>query len=119
MRTTVPGVRTFVLIALFAILSVNSFAQSITSGNGKYEIGLGIGPLFFLGDLGGNSGTGKTFIKDVNLPLTKISKGIYANVYPSEWLGFRVAINHGMLEGYDSKIQEKSDGAENFVNYET
>src|SRR5918993_228872 len=68
-------------------------------------------PLFFLGDLGGNYGTGKTFIKDVNLPLTKISKGFYAAVYPSEFIGFRAAINHGKLEGYDHMVEDKG-GAE-------
>ncbi len=36
MRTTVHGVRTIVLIALFAIISLTSSAQSITTGNGKF-----------------------------------------------------------------------------------
>ena len=114
MRTTVQGVRTVALIALLAISSLTSNSQSITTGNGKIELGLGLGPLFFLGDLGGNAGVGTTFIKDVNLPLTKLSKGLYANIYPAEWLGFRFAINHGILEGDDSKIQQKGDGAESF-----
>ncbi len=114
MRTTVQGVRTVALIAFLAISSLTSNSQSITTGNGKIELGLGLGPLFFLGDLGGNAGVGTTFIKDVNLPLTKLSKGLYANIYPAEWLGFRIAINHGVLEGDDSKIQQKGDGAESF-----
>lgn len=114
MRTAVPGVRTIVLIAVLSLFSRASFSQSITSGNGKYEFGIGLGPLFFLGDLGGNSGEGTTFIKDVNLPLTRLSKGLFANVYPTEWLGFRIAINHGVLEGDDSRIQDKSSGAEQF-----
>lgn len=109
MRTIVPGVRTLVLISFLFASTLNSSAQSITTGNGKVEIGLSFGPLFFLGDLGGNHGTGKRFIKDVNLPLTNISKGIYVNLYPAEWLGFRVAINQGRLEGYDSLIKDKGD----------
>src|SRR3954469_21334835 len=104
MRTTVPGVRTLVLITFFLVLTTRSNSQSITTGNGKVEIGLGIGPLFFLGDLGGNAGIGQsTWLKDVQFPLTKLSKGIYANIYPAEWLGFRLAINQGKLDGYDSK----------------
>ncbi len=114
MRTTVPGVRTIVLITVLSLVSFASFSQSISSGNGKYEFGLGLGPLFFLGDLGGNAGVGKTFVKDVNVPLTKLSKGLYVNVYPAEWLGFRLALNHGILEGDDSKIQQKGDGAEQY-----
>jgi hypothetical protein len=103
-----------VLIAVLSLFSRTAFSQSISSGNGKYEFGVGVGPLFFLGDLGGNSGKGTTFIKDVNLPLTKLSKGLFANVYPAEWLGFRIAINHGILEGDDSKIQSKGEGAEQY-----
>jgi hypothetical protein len=113
MRTIVPGVRTLILITFFFFSSLSTFSQSITSGNGKYEFGLGIGPMFFLGDLGGNQGVGKTFVKDVNIPLTKLSKGLFVNVMPNEWLGFRLAINQGKLEGYDSLIEDKG-GAENF-----
>lgn len=114
MRTIVPGVRTLVLICLSLLLTKQSFSQSITTGNGKIEVGLGIGPLFFLGDLGGNPGVGKsTWLKDVQFPLTRLAKGIYANVYPTEWLGFRVAINQGRLEGYDSVIKDKG-GDERF-----
>jgi len=113
MRTIVLSVRTLVLIFAFAAFSNTSHSQSITTGNGKIEIGLGIGPLFFLGDLGGNQGVGTRFVKDVNFPVTKMAKGIYANIYPTEWLGFRVALNHGKLEGYDSLIKSKG-GAEDY-----
>jgi len=107
MRTIVPGVRTLVLICLFSTLGLRSFSQSITTANGRLEVGLGIGPLFFLGDLGGNHGVGTRFIKDVNLPVTNLAKGIFVNIYPAEWLGFRVALNQGKLEGYDSLINVK------------
>jgi len=108
MRTIVPGVRTLVLISSLLLLTTRSSSQSITTGNGKVELGLGIGPMFFLGDLGGNSGIGKsTWLKDVQFPLTKLSKGIYLNIYPAEWIGFRLAINQGSLEGYDSATKDK------------
>ena len=108
MRTTVLSVRTLVLICiLLATTTAKSFSQSIATGNGKIEIGIGIGPMFFLGDLGGNYGEGKRFVKDVNLPLTKLIKGAYINLYPTEWMGFRFAFNQGKLEGYDSLITDK------------
>lgn len=108
MRTIVPGVRTLVLISFLIVSTSRSYSQSITTGSGKIEVGLGIGPLFFLGDLGGNPGVGKsTWLKDVSFPLTKISEGIYANIYPAEWIGFRVAVNRGVLDGYDSIIKDK------------
>jgi hypothetical protein len=102
-----------VLICTFLSLSFSSFSQSIVSGNGKYEFGVGVGPMYFLGDLGGHTGKGTTFLKDLNMPLIKLSKGIYANVFPAEWIGFRVAVNQGVLEGYDSIIQDKG-GDERF-----
>ena len=109
MRTTVHSVRTLVLICFLSIAVTRSNSQSITTGNGKIEIGLGLGPLFFLGDLGGNHGVGTRFVKDVNLPVTNLQKGLYANIYPAEWIVLRVAVNHGMLEGYDSLIKDKGD----------
>jgi hypothetical protein len=112
MRTTVT-VRSSVLICLILILSYRGQAQSISTGNGKFELGLGIGPMFFLGDLGGSQGVGRTFVKDVDFPLTKISKGIYFNIYPSEWMGFRIAGNLGYLEGDDAEAPNKG-GAERF-----
>lgn len=111
MRRTVPGVRTLLLICVFLSSFFFSRAQSVMLGNGKVEVGLGIGPLFFLGDLGGHRGYGTTFLKDLNFPTTNISKGLFVNIYPAEWLGFRLAVNQGRLEGYDSLIKEKG-GAE-------
>src|SRR5687767_5197586 len=108
MRTIVPSVRTFVLICVLSLFTIRSSAQSISTGNGRFEVGLGIGPLFFLGDLGGGLGKGTTFIKDLNWSTINLAKGVYVNVYPTEWLGFRLALNQGVLEGFDSLI--KSNG---------
>ena len=113
MRTNVHSVRTVVLILALAFSSLRSSSQSITTGNGRVELGLGIGPLFFLGDLGGNHGEGTRFVKDLNISTINLAKGLYVAVYPAEWLGFRFAINQGRLEGYDSLIRDKG-GAENF-----
>src|SRR5438045_3882426 len=109
MRTFVHSVRTLVLIcALLFLSAINALSQSITSGYGKIELGLGLGPMFFLGDLGGNAGIGRsTWLKDVSFPLTKLSKGLYLNIYPAEWLGFRLAVNQSKLDGYDSVTKDK------------
>jgi hypothetical protein len=108
MRTIVLSVRTLVLICILSLTSRQSFSQSITTGNGKVEFGIGVGPMFFLGDLGGNAGVGQsTWLKDVSFPLTRLAKGAYINIYPSEWLGFRLAINQGKVDGYDSRIKDK------------
>ncbi|GAC1417790.1 MAG: hypothetical protein NVS9B7_04030 [Flavisolibacter sp.] len=114
MRTFVPGVRTLVLICIISLYSTVASSQSITSGNGKLEIGLGLGPMFFVGDVGGTYGIGKGFIKDVNLPLTKLSKGIFLTIAPEEWIGFRLAINQSMIDGYDNILNPNSKGEDQF-----
>ncbi len=106
MRTIVP-VRLFVLICALLLFSSAGKTQSFSIANGKIEIGAGIGPMFFLGDLGGSKGTGKTFIKDVDLPLTKLNKGLYMVIYPAEWLGFRIAANISHVEGDDAQTPDK------------
>ncbi len=107
MRTSYLLVRLTVLISFFTLFTLRGNSQSISSGNGKFELGLGIGPMFFLGDLGGAAGVGKTFVKDLDLPLTKLNKGLYLNYYPSEWLGFRIAGNLGYVEGDDAEAPAK------------
>ncbi|HKZ66043.1 MAG TPA: hypothetical protein VJ111_06800 [Chitinophagaceae bacterium] len=99
--------RILVLILSLNLFSFSSNSQSITTGNGKFEVGLGFGPMFFLGDLGGSAGLGRGFLKDVDFPLTKFSKMIYVNYYPAEWLGFRLALNHGQLQGSDAEAPDK------------
>lgn len=97
------------LLLLSTSFSNTAKAQSLFFGDQKtgVEIGLNIGPNFFLGDLGGNRGEGTRFIKDVNLGLTKISKGAFLTVYPKEWLGLRVAAQFGKLEAKDKIIDTK------------
>ena len=112
MRTVVP-VRLTVLACFLLYQSFQVNAQSFSFANGKVEIGAGIGPMFFLGDLGGSEGRGQTFVKDVDFPLTKICKGLYVNFYPAEWMGFRLAANVGYLEGDDAMAPNKG-GAERF-----
>lgn len=111
MRTHVLSVRLSVLICLFAFFSLQTNAQSISTANGKIELGLGIGPMFFVGDLGGSAGVGKTFVKDLDLPLTKLCKGVYLNYYPTEFVGLRIAGNLGYVEGDDAEAPSKG-GAE-------
>src|SRR5690606_4835275 len=81
-------------------------AQHVMFGNEniKIEAGLNFGPTFFLGDLGGNRGKGTTFVKDVNMELTKFMKGAFISVYPNDWLGFRLAAQYTYVEGRDAII---------------
>ena len=100
--------RTFVFVCIFLISFSNAFSQSLVFGkSSQLEIGLALGPSFFLGDLGGNKGVGKTFLKDVNFPYTKFMVGAYGTYYPAEWIGIRAGINYGSIEANDSIIKDK------------
>ncbi|MDZ4810940.1 MAG: hypothetical protein SGI96_22115 [Bacteroidota bacterium] len=107
MRTHVHSVRLSVLVCLFAFFSLQTRSQSISTGDRKLELGLGLGPMFFVGDLGGSAGVGKTFIKDLDLPLTKFCKGLYITYSPVEFISIRVAANLGYLEGDDAEAPAK------------
>lgn len=113
MRTCVLTVRLCVLFIILSLSPQRGNAQSLSMADGRVEFGIGVGPMIFLGDLGGSYGIGKTFIKDVDLPMTKICKGVYANFYPTEWLGLRVAGNLGYLQGDDAQAPDKG-GEERF-----
>jgi len=106
MKRIVPIARVIVILAITVSSSLKSFSQSILIRN-KVEVGIGLGPMFFLGDLGGAAGIGRTFIKDIDYPLTKLSKGLFVGIAPNEWLGFRLAFNTGVLEGDDKEAPNK------------
>lgn len=84
-----------------------SFSQSYGEKSSFWEAGITIGPSNFLGDLGGNAGRGTTFLKDNNFSMTKLTFGGYLTYQPAEWLGFRLALNFGKLEGDDAIIKGK------------
>jgi hypothetical protein len=105
MRTIVPIRWKFITVFFLLLFSLSSKSQSVSFLDGRVELGANLGPSFFLGDLGGNRGKGKPFVKDVNFPFTKFLKGLYLNIYPAEWLGIRIAGNIGSLEANDSIIK--------------
>ena len=95
------------VILLLSIILPNKIYAQYSEGGSFMEAGVTIGPSNFLGDLGGNLGKGTTFLKDNNFPLTKIMVGAHLSVYPTDWLGFRLAVNLGKLEGDDAIIKGK------------
>ncbi|HEV8084506.1 MAG TPA: hypothetical protein VGP55_14965 [Chitinophagaceae bacterium] len=113
MKTILPAAWRMcsLILTLSLLISTKSFTQSLVLGTEKtkVEVGINIGPSFFLGDLGGHRGKGTTFLKDLNLPLTKVMKGLFVTVYPNEWLGVRAAAEIGKLEGQDKIINTKGE----------
>jgi hypothetical protein len=95
------------VLLLFASLSyLTSFSQYEDATSTYWEGGIQFGPSNFLGDLGGNPGKGSPFIKDHQFKTTRFLGGIYAEAYPSEWLGIRTAFNFGSIEGDDAYTKE-------------
>lgn len=109
--TTQPAWSRVVLLVFGLLLSLNAVHAQYEPRNGKVEIGLGLGPMFFLGDLGGSAGIGRRFLKDLDLPETKPSAGLYLTLHPTEWLGLRVAGTIGSVAANDANAPNKG-GAE-------
>lgn len=95
------------LLSSICFLSNHSYGQYIFFNKPVYELGISAGPSNLLGDLGGTYGTGKTFLKDNNIQMTKLLKGVHFTVRPSEFLGITLAANFTTLEGADSIIVDK------------
>ena len=111
MTRRVPIILRTCVLAAIALLSTKTYSQYNFWGKPVYEIGINLGPSNLLGDLGGNRGVGTTFIKDNNIQMTKLIKGAYLTVRPSEFIGFSLAANFTTLEGDDAVIPDKG-GAE-------
>lgn len=91
------------MLMLSLCYSLNTKAQlAFSFADARYELGFNVGPSFFLGDLGGNVGSGKRFVKDLNFPSTRYMIGASLSVYPSEFLGFRGEFNVGKVAGDDA-----------------
>lgn len=110
MKKSLPNRILPFLIGLSLALSPRAvFCQE--SPGPYWEAGITTGPLIFMGDLGGNYGTGTTFLKDYNLPATRTVYGAYAAYYPQQWLGVRFMANYGELYANDDLIKATSGEA--------
>jgi hypothetical protein len=92
-------------LAILLVFSTPSFCQ-LSAGN-YFEGGFTVGPMVFLGDLGGHVGKGTPFLKDYNMNATKLSYGVYLAAHPNELLGFRLSVNFGKVDGDDNYIKGK------------
>ncbi len=94
-----------VVLLCASLIYTSSFGQL---SDGKYfEGGITIGPSNFLGDLGGNYGKGTSFLKDNQFRTSRFMAGGFIAAYPSEWLGVRLALNIGSVEGDDALVKAK------------
>ena len=106
MKTGLHSLRKCLCSLAIALVFYNSSYSQLTAGN-YFEAGVTVGPMVFLGDLGGHTGVGTTFLKDYNMNATKLAFGIYLEAHPSELIGVRLSANFGSVEGDDYYVVAK------------
>ncbi|MFM8807184.1 MAG: hypothetical protein ACKOD1_07470 [Sphingomonadales bacterium] len=88
-------------IALVGLCPTKGFAQPKANWLNKLEIGLSVGPQFFLGDLGGGLGPGSKLLKDIDWQETRPSMGLYLNIHPLDWFSLRAGAQVGVVSASD------------------
>lgn len=101
--------------ALFGSFHANAqyYGNSEFSKEIKGSTGLNfyVGGNTFLGDLGGNKGTGAPFIKDFNSKTIRHFLGVSYTYFPANWLSVNGGINFTKVTGADSLIKERQGHA--------
>ncbi len=72
---------------------------------GQWEFSINAGANTFMGDLGGNKGEGKPFIKDFSTKTIKPLFGVSLAYNPEFWAAIKGGINFTSVSGADSLIQ--------------
>jgi hypothetical protein len=106
MKTGLHSLRKCLCTLAIALVFYSTSYSQLSAGN-YFEAGVTVGPMVFLGDLGGHQGIGTTFLKDYNMNATKLTYGLYVAAHPSELLGIRLSANFGSIEGDDNYIVNK------------
>ena len=113
MKRSVFPIITMLLLTLF---SRNASAQYYFYDENYYdqavliEVGGSIGAMNCLTDLGGKSGIGKGFIKDLNNGKSYLSGGIYVNVSYKNAIGLRLELCNGKVSADDQVLSTVSSG---------
>lgn len=99
--------------ALLLIVSVISFEQikqketDLKDIAGHWEVSATVGANNFLGDLGGNLGIGKPFLKDYIFKTVKPLIGVSATYNLNPWISFSGGLNFSNIDGADSLIKNE------------
>lgn len=71
-----------------------------------FEIGGSVGIMNSLTDLGGNKGSGKKFIKDLNLGNTKLAGSVFISAIYKNAIALRFEGTFGQVKAYDSILKK-------------
>lgn len=70
-----------------------------------YEIGISVGAMNCLTDVGGRKGIGKRFVKDLNLGKTQLAYGVSLGAMYKDAIGLRLEATFGNLKGDDKSLK--------------
>ncbi|MBL7729038.1 MAG: hypothetical protein JNM68_15185, partial [Dinghuibacter sp.] len=112
MKKKTLGVATVLLLLLVQPLCAQYYFY-----NDKYyendllfDVGISAGGMNCFTDLGGRKGTGKGFVKDMNLKNTKLAGGVYFAATYKNAVALRLEATFGQIKAYDSILRgDKSD----------
>lgn len=92
----------FTTLFLLLGLSLVSHAQSGYQPAYPFEVGVQLGTTMFLGDLGGQSGIGRPFLRDTDLRATRPALGLFARWNAGANFSARLDLNYLRLFGDDN-----------------
>ena len=78
-----------------------------------WEAGIAAGAVNCLTDIGGNSGNGKKFIKDINLNQTQLCGSLFVSATWQSRFAIRLAANVGRVTGNDAVLKNSTGAARN------
>ncbi|MGB1248140.1 MAG: hypothetical protein ACPG4Z_04590 [Chitinophagales bacterium] len=105
-----------IILALIFACSQHIHGQSFRKV-GYNEVGGGIGPSFFLSDLGGNKSIGKPFISDIDLKSTRISFYAYYKRNFSDRFGLKIQGSYVGLYADDLHVGSPEFGSDQWFRY--
>jgi hypothetical protein len=94
------------LLSFILLSAVYSFAQKGYKPPYPFEVGGHIGTSMFLGDLGGQSGIGRPFLRDTDFKSTRLNIGLFGRWNIGRHFSTRFEMNYLRLSG-DDKLSGK------------
>jgi len=107
--------KTYRFVLVFAIIlfahrstaQFSNYSEPFIDVKGRSGVSFNLGANTFLGDLGGNQGTGKPYFKDFNTKTVRPLIGASYTYFPLSWLSVKAGLNYTWVTGADSLIKNK------------
>jgi len=113
MKKIILGYMPLLLTLIFALFLTKKgeaqYEDELEDIAGHWEAGVTAGANAFFGDLGGNKGAGKPFIKDFNSKVTRPLAGAFVDYFAYSWLSVKLAANYTNVDGADSLIKNSGE----------